>query len=1134
MYLESKSGRDGSPWRIKVTVEAEQAGPEINRSIRTSKVAHEDFRHSSPVKRPARRSRKNAPAPVGDFHSLGASPRRRKNSLQVADLIEIPDDATNDYSLSEIEPSTYNDKDTERSTSSEIQDHHFPPTLIQRYSPTTTATTDKSEGHHDSQREQATTTKPESADVPGSTSPGFPPEEDWSEDKVEDAVLGAEAPGDATVLEGEDFSMVSVDSLSSNVRYNDHSSPTLSSHHTKESANKLANISYMPSSPPTYLPSYHRTPLPSDSPPKYPAAPVQSSVHHSHVETPLQESARKSGRALQNVLTGPHAESRPGETSSRDAIFNGFSAGTRRQLRESLYAGQSLATPPLASQSNFGLGLTGAPHLAAPVPTFSSPFHSPVRRNSNSVTHRLPTPDEKEATSSQAASSEPTVSGEVVYPSIAKNSQETPLASPYVEYDAMSWVATGATKATMPAVKSPLQQQTVTEEETLTSSEVSREANGQLQSELQQDTPQHDVPQQEDSEEAKDIWQEEASRTIDDDEDDEDDATPPIFRDELYVKPRRAKLPGTWRRTSQANFHYSDSPEPEDVSTRKVSAATSASGIMTPPITEDERLTEGIMTPGEESESDEAEEDPNEHQEAKHAKERPDEDEARSTIRSNRSQKSNLSTETDDTGGFWHSNLPAVFNRPSTRRARTTISPDTALNLDLSVDESFSPGSPLKNTMLDFSPEKTGRTYEKRERVIGAIKRAPQSDSGLLPTPLRLSLLKSSKIRESPGKSISLKSQERGMNESFSHGDSSSMASDARQLHNEFTQQLNATRDNSTIDLTQEPSSDDVTVSVQSYVEDLNRESPTKVRVNFNDSVAESARAGHTHDSHGRSIMLSPKKQYPPLFDHAPSLKPSKGNGQTDGATSARPRVRKGGFVSRLTDSFWDAVVTAPTPADAKPTILISPSPSPAPSAIERKQTAPSATSTTQSVPDHVLRLRRKYGLLPHVHPFTYQHIRTLHRMLNSARGMTGGTCIIPASGPLPADLASLVGQTKTNDLDQSFTWTEKYVHVVDSFMSLLLPALERQRLVDHTTREWGDEEALRYKGYDSKGRNGTDKVFPVEMKGKIMSLWVANIMQDIVWKEEMNAKKRMIRDMMANVSKTEDSELLQKIKHTR
>lgn len=1131
MYLESKSGRDGSPWRIKVTVEAEQTEPEINRSIRTSRVAHKDSRNLSPVKRPARRSRKNAPAPAGDNLSLEATPRRRKNSVQAADLIEIPDDATNDYSLSEIEPSTYSDKDTERSTSNEIHDHHFPPTLIQRHSPTTTATTDKSEGHHDSLRVQAATTKPESADVPGSTSPGFPPEEDWSEDEVEDAVLGAQAPGDATVLEGEDFSMVSVDSLSSNVRYSDHPSPTLSSRHTKQSANKSANMSYMPSSPPTYLPSYHRTPLPSDSPPKYPAAPVQSSLHHSHVETPLQESARKSGRALQDVLTAPRAEPRSGESSSRDVIFNGFSAGTRRQLRESLYAGQSLATPPLASQPNFGLGLTGAPHLAAPVPTFSSPFHSPVRRNSNSVTHRLPTPDEKEATSSRVASSEPTVSGEVVYPSITKKLQATPRASPHVEYDAMSWVATGATKATIPAVKSPLQQQTVTEEETLTSSEVSREANGQLQSELQQDTPQYGSPQQEESEEAKDIWQEEASRSIDDDE---DDATPPIFRDELYVKPRRAKLPGTWRRTSQANFHYSDSPEPEDVSTRKVSAATSASGIMTPPITEDERLTEGVMTPGDESESDEAGEDSDEDQEAKHAKERPDEDEARSTIRSNQSQKSNFSTETDDTGGFWQSNLPAVFNRPSTRRARTTISPDTALNLDLSVDESFSPGSPLRNTMLDFSPEKTGRTYEKRERVIGAIKRAPQSDSGLLPTPLRLSLLKSSKIRGSPGNSISLKNQEQEMNESFSHGDSSSMASDARQLHNEFTQQLNATRDNSTIDLTPEPSSDEMTVSVQSYVEELNRESPTKVRVNFNDSVAESARAGHTHDSHGRSIMLSPKKQYPPLFNHAPSLKPSKGDGQTDEATSARPRVRKGGFVSRLTDSFWDAVVTAPPPADAKPTILISPSPSPAPSATECKQPAPSAISTTPSVPDHVLRMRRKYGLLPHVHPFTYQHIRTLHRMLNSARGMTSGPCIIPASGPLPADLASLVGQTKTNDLDQSFTWTEKYAHVVDNFMSLLLPASERQRLVDHTTREWGDEEALKYKGYDSKGRNGTDKVFPVEMKGEIMSLWVADIMQDIVWKEEMNAKKRMIRDMMANVSKTEDSETLQKVKPIR
>lgn len=1134
VYLDTKCAEDGTPWHIKVTVEAERASQAINRSIRSSKLATKGTDASSPVKRPVRRSRKTASSPARKTQPTTKPTlnRPRANSVQTHDLIGIPDDATNDYSLSEIEPAYVHVNDESASSNNgAINDIDFQPSF-RNYSITSGSNTDSPKQHEEQsvQSKQPEAAHPTLPDKDAQhTSPGFPAVEDWSENEEEDAVLGAEDPGEATMLESEEFSMISVDSLSSHPRLDHHlASQTLTNPSRKSAPTKSTDVSWMPSSPPTYLPAYRHTPMPSDSPPKYPAAPAQSSLHHSNVETPLQESARKSGKALQDVVTGPFRTSTARPSSSADGIFAGFSTGTRRQLRESLHTGQSLATPQMGSQPNFGLGLHGAPQFAQPASKFSSPFQSPVRRNSNSVTHRLPTPEDKDAPAQTGASSEP--AGEVHYPIVAETMQDMPAVSTRGGHNDTAWAA-----KTTSEIKSPLGQhvQDNTSESSPSSGQpgAATPESEVLEEDYQTESQQENPPPQKESEAPKDIWQdediwqEEASRSV------VDDDTPPLFRDELYVKPRRAKLPGTWRRTSEANFHYSDSPEPQDTSLRKVSAATSASGIMTPPVTEDERAQPDAAEPDDDSEV-------------------VDEGDAsevgRNIFSPVRSIRSCISSDGDDTGVFWQSNLPAVFNRPSRpsrRRARTEMSTVAAVGLDDSVagDMSFA-GSPLRNTILDISPMKPERSPVKTQRVIGGIKRNPQSDSALMPTPLRQSLLKSSKMRGSPigisyrsgqGSSASSSSQmsshagER-TDASFDNGNSSSMASDARQLHAEFTQQLDPTRNNTCIDLTQLSSSESELTSEsggtpQSYVEELNRDSPVRIRVNFNDPINEPQHVTNNgHDQAGRSILLSPKKQYPPLFANAPSLKPSNGPASRDEPpNAARPRVREGGFVSRLTDSFWD-VVTAPAPTGIKPAIVVSPSPSPAPAKLQQVQS--DSASIGSSVPDHVLRLRRKYGLLPPVHPFTYRHVRTLHRMLNSVRSRTSGTCIIPSSGHLPASLARLVGQTKTNDLDQSFIWTEAYVHVLASFMSLLLPASERRRLEQHTGKEWGDEETLRYKGYDSKGRHGTEKVFPKEVKGKIEVEWVAEVVEGIIWKEEMNAKKKKVKDMLAKAKELDSS----------
>jgi hypothetical protein len=87
--------------------------------------------------------------------------------------------------------------------------------------------------------------------------------------------------------------------------------------------------------------------------------------------------------------------------------------------------------------------------------------------------------------------------------------------------------------------------------------------------------------------------------------------------------------------------------------------------------------------------------------------------------------------------------------------------------------------------------------------------------------------------------------------------------------------------------------------------------------------------------------------------------------------------------------------------------------------------------------------------------------------------------------------------------------------------MSLLLPQEERDRL-QYDTGSWGDAEALRHRGRDSKGRYGDEVVFNGVKGGSLEAAWVADVLVDIVFKEEMNAKKRRVAQMMARADRTE------------
>ncbi|KAK6006847.1 hypothetical protein QM012_005855 [Aureobasidium pullulans] len=968
MLLEPKDCQ-GNNWQFKVTVEAEQMPASAKSLTRTQLI------------------------PLHDMENT-----------QVPDLCpvsQLGDHASTDYSLSEID--FHEPQDRPQSAHHPAAVDSLSPEaarpLVSRRTPASARIGSSRKHLGSSVRSVTQRTEPEAVDEP-----------QFDQDEEPDAVLGACAPGDATMLESEEFSMISVDSLPS--RVTGHSSPS----HALQAAGRDATInrSYMPSSPPAFV-ADRTTPVPEDATPENPRAPQPSQNHDVDISTPLRESARKSGRALQDALNGPFRESVSRELpATRESIFNGFSSGTRRQLQQSLHTGQNLASPS---------AMQNAPRLApttSTMPNYLSPFHSPVRQQEtfDSLPARMLTPQTDDNSHSSASTRN------VEYPELAQESERT---TQVREEPEMSYV--DVQRALASHMQSPPRSSPASEHDAI-------------------DQPADNIVEPEageDAEDDQDIWQEEASRSLIDDGGSPEQAD--LFLDDLVAKPHRRKLPSTSRRTSGASSTYSNSPEAQGRQNRKVSASTmgsrKSSGVMTPPSSDDGSVV--IVE--------------------------------RSSVSARTAADEDLSQSEsgDDTGMFFQSNLPSVYNG----KAKKPITD--------SAKSSFAPSSPLRNTFLDFSPAKNVQSSQSSFN--------PNLSAG--PSPLRRSLVESINLNnaQAPRREVEIDT---------SHTDSS-LASDAQQIQREMRgkssraastissltsgSQVRGSRraaSANTIDLTISDSSEQDVSTIssrsRSYQEELNLDSPMRVKVNFNDDT-------------GNSTLLKPKRQYPPLFDNVPTLsKPAK-----ESPEESQPKSP----LLKLTESFWEAVTKPPVYAspERKPAVML--------------ESAPVAT-----VPDHVLRLRRKYGLLPDTHPFIYAHIRTLHRMLNSTRSRSGSS-IVPRSGPLGHGLSRLLGKSKINELDQRFVWTQTHLHVVDSFMSLLLPQEERDRL-QYDTGSWGDAEALRHRGRDSKGRYGDEVVFNGVKGGLIEASWAADVLVDIVFKEEMNAKKKRVAEMMARAERME------------
>jgi hypothetical protein len=156
------------------------------------------------------------------------------------------------------------------------------------------------------------------------------------------------------------------------------------------------------------------------------------------------------------------------------------------------------------------------------------------------------------------------------------------------------------------------------------------------------------------------------------------------------------------------------------------------------------------------------------------------------------------------------------------------------------------------------------------------------------------------------------------------------------------------------------------------------------------------------------------------------------------------------GIFSRLSTTFWSAVVRPSGP------VMVEPDPEYSPSLRAR--------------------IRSRYGVLSDQHPWTMSHMRTLHRLLNSCTSNKSDS-IVPRSGPLPTALRDLIGKNVRCVTEFRWVFTEQHAHVVDAFMQTLVPAEYIDAMKRGEVEFIGDSEAKKYRGLIA-GRHGDDVVF--------------------------------------------------------
>jgi hypothetical protein len=765
---------------------------------------------------------------------------------------------------------------------------------------------------------------------------------------------------DTTVIDSENFSMISVDSLPSSGGLTsppkpedvERSAPQIGSmlrheylqpsvaNATGSDAQQISPSLEVPRTSPglalnegSSRPTFRRyvTPIidaevPSMPPVIEPTQPVQPKT-----ETPRLGRVVTAGVALQGVLDPSRLTPEPtqkmlDEKRDRlDDLFRGFSEGTRRELQAGLRLGEQLAeagskaasphapTSPIRSQPE--------PVAAPKIAVFKT--HRKIREP------RLLTPEDQDDIVVTAA---PVQVEDVEYPQLFAPTEKS-LPSPERSDDEkeMSWRVD-----TPPAPTG--------------NSERSRLGNVESQNEephqnaITPTTAQMNIQTRQ--EDYSDIWQEEASRSSDSIEADVAQA------EDLFLPssagPARGKLPRTWRRRNGNHLQHTDE---------------TASSHSTRP----EPTPEAPETDGKEEQVTE-------------------EDDAGSDA-------------SDDTGMFFQSNMPNVFNKRHSRDLKQKKAEKLDLTMLLNEGESLAPESSPPVVANKISPVTNTNPFLNTPPRFPGYLSSPHKSS-----PLRREIRGSDISSEGPSRLFqeesSLPLPQSSPFHTIVDGESKlSIASDQRQLQmemegvtdssicrvrNEADGYLDAyepqERSLDEIEEVTEPSR--TWLMKHSSPPRMKTLSPVRKRVSLFRDTPEKPRAAprmHIEVETVEKRVLNAEKVFEPASSGLPT------------AVAASPeetsQERPSGLLTRMTSTLWSAV--------SKPEVLATPASSPpAPHPILAKLTA-----------------------LPKIEPWTKTHYKTLDKLynVNQKHPALFSPSITPAT-PLSRTNAHLLNKFRSNN----------------------------------------------------------------------------------------------------------------------
>ncbi|RMY49124.1 hypothetical protein D0863_15223, partial [Hortaea werneckii] len=448
-------------------------------------------------------------------------------------------------------------------------------------------------------------------------------------------------------------------------------------------------------------------------------------------------------------------------------------------------------------------------------------------------------------------------------------------------------------------------------------------------------------------------------------------------------KPPRAKIPRTWRRSSGMDFLYSDSPARESEAGRR----DTENGH------EDEE--EGDFTyPDAAATGIHFDDDEGDEGRAAEIKAFP----GRRRARPNAAPKqpfpshSNNTTAVDDTGVYWR-NPNLLHPRQATHSQAQESEQDSSSLLPAAEKPARKfpgrrrprprDGMMVKKAMdlselLGMGGEKDGESsVEEGPKAQGGEESVDESYESKASDQRQL-LGEMSARREKVGGGS-------GLREVVSHGQESS---------GDFTPEE---EEDATYATDGRFAGEESTF--RSYEEFLNRDSPTKVQVKFGDSLnssllapkkeysslfAQGARQLQTQPtSQPRPVGLSTERQQPQSTKQPMRTQPK---GPSPTLTDPAP-----GILDRLTTNFWSALIRPTGPTEVLPetsrqtSTSATTAPNPPPTQ-NNKKPPPQPSQPPPSYPTTLrTRLRSRYGVLSASHPWTLAHMRTLHRMLNSA-----------------------------------------------------------------------------------------------------------------------------------------------------